>query len=230
MDERVYFGKDGNGVPRRKEFLTKAQGLVPWTWWPHEEVGHNDEARKENFELLGKEDPFATPKPERLIQRILHIATNRGDLVLDSFLGSGTTAAVAHKMGRHYIGIERERRYIEVALDRLSKVRTLPDDVVDITESKRAQPRIPFGQVIEQGLLQPGTMLYDPTRRHRAKIRADGSLSSMDSTGSIHQIGARVQGAPACNGWTFWHFERDGKLICIDDLRTIMRARMKDSD
>ncbi len=122
MDERVYFGKDGNGVPRRKEFLTKAQGLVPWTWWPHEEVGHNDEARKENFELLGKEDPFATPKPERLIQRILHIATNRGDLVLDSFLGSGTTAAVAHKMGRHYIGIEMGGHAVTHCVPRLRKV------------------------------------------------------------------------------------------------------------
>ncbi len=168
----------------------------------------------------------ATQKPEALLHRLILATTHRGDVILDPFFGSGTSGAVAKKLGRHYIGIERERRYIEVALDRLSKVRTLPDDVVDITESRRAQPRIPFGQVIEQGLLQPGTMLYDPTRRHRAKVRADGSLSSMDSTGSIHQIGARVQGAPACNGWTFWHFEDKGSLIPIDLLRQKLRSEM----
>ena len=167
-----------------------------------------------------------TQKPEALLHRIIVGTTNPGDVILDPFFGSGTSGAVAKRLGRHFIGIERERRYIEVAMERLSKVRTLPDDVVDITESKRAQPRIPFGQVIEQGLLQPGTMLYDPTRRHRAKIRADGSLSSMDSTGSIHQIGARVQGAPACNGWTFWHFEDKGSLIPIDLLRQKLRSEM----
>lgn len=105
-DNRVYFGKDGNGVPRRKEFLSNAKGIVPWTWWPHEEVGHTDEANKEMQMLFGKNNVFSTPKPERLIQRVLQIATNPNDLVLDSFLGSGTTAAVAHKMGRRYIGIE----------------------------------------------------------------------------------------------------------------------------
>jgi len=105
-DNRLYFGRDGNGVPRRKEFLSKAQGLVPWTWWPHEEVGHTGEAKNEVNAIFGAEVSFGTPKPERLMQRILHIASNPGDLVLDSFLGSGTTAAVAHKMGRRWIGIE----------------------------------------------------------------------------------------------------------------------------
>lgn len=103
---RIYWGKDGKGQPSVIRFLSEVEGLVPWTWWPHEEVGHTDESKKEANAIFGADVSFGTPKPERLIQRILHIATNPGDLVLDSFLGSGTTAAVAHKMGRRYIGIE----------------------------------------------------------------------------------------------------------------------------
>jgi adenine-specific DNA-methyltransferase len=121
-EKRVYFGKDGNGVPRRKEFLSKAKGLVPWTWWPHDESGHNDEAKKECNSLFGAEVSFGTPKPERLIQRIIHIATNNSDIVLDSFLGSGTTAAVAHKMGRRYIGIEDGQHAVTHCAPRLQKV------------------------------------------------------------------------------------------------------------
>ena len=119
---KIYFGKDGNGVPRRKNYLKDAKGLVPWTWWPHEEVGHSDEAKKEIHALFGAKDAFDTPKPERLISRILHIATNPGDLVLDSFLGSGTTAAVAHKMGRRWIGIELGEHCQTHCLPRLKKV------------------------------------------------------------------------------------------------------------
>lgn len=103
---RIYFGKDGNSQPNIIRFLDEVEGLVPWTWWPHEEVGHNDEAKKEIFGIFGKENVFDTPKPERLLKRILEIATNPGDLVLDSFAGSGTTGAVAHKMGRQWIMIE----------------------------------------------------------------------------------------------------------------------------
>jgi len=121
-DNRVYFGKDGNGVPRRKEFLSSAKGLVPWTWWPHEDAGHNDEAKKECNILFGADVSFGTPKPERLIHRILHIATGSGEIVLDSFLGSGTTAAVAHKMGRRYIGIETGDHAISHCVPRLKKV------------------------------------------------------------------------------------------------------------
>lgn len=103
---RIYFGKSGNSQPNIIRYLSEVPGVAPWTWWPSEEVGHTDEAKKEIHALFGKVDAFATPKPERLIQRILHIASNPGDFVLDSFLGSGTTAAVAQKMGRRYIGIE----------------------------------------------------------------------------------------------------------------------------
>lgn len=105
-EDRVYYGKNGDAVPSRIQFLRDIEGVVPWTWWPHEEAGHTDEAKREIHALFGADNAFSTPKPERLIERLLHIATNPGDLVLDSFLGSGTTAAVAQKMGRRYIGIE----------------------------------------------------------------------------------------------------------------------------
>ena len=121
-DNRMYFGRDGNGVPRRKEFLSKAQGLVPWTWWPHEEVGHTGEAKNEVNAIFGADVSFGTPKPERLIERIFHIATNAGDLVLDSFLGSGTTAAVAHKMGRRWIGVEMGDHAVTHCAPRMVKV------------------------------------------------------------------------------------------------------------
>ena len=118
----IYFGKDGNSVPSRKQFLERIDGMVPWTWWPHEEAGHNDEAKREVQVLFGADDAFATPKPERLLQRILTIASNPDDIVLDSFLGSGTTAAVAQKMGRRYIGIEMGNHARTHCLPRLQKV------------------------------------------------------------------------------------------------------------
>ena len=121
-DGRMYFGSKGDGVPRRKHFLTDAVGLIPWTWWPHEEVGHTGEAMKEMHALFGAKDAFATPKPERLLERVIHVASNPGDIVLDSFLGSGTTAAVAHKMGRRWIGIELGDHCHTHCLTRLRKV------------------------------------------------------------------------------------------------------------
>lgn len=120
--DRIYWGKDGNAQPGVIRFLSEVEGLVPWTWWPHEEAGHTDEAKKEANELFGGGVSFGTPKPERLIQRLLHIASNPGDLILDSFLGSGTTAAVAHKMGRRWIGIEMGEHAQTHCLPRLQKV------------------------------------------------------------------------------------------------------------
>ncbi len=121
-DGRVYFGKDNNSQPNVIRYLSEVEGVVPWSWWSSSEVGHTDESKKEIHALFGKKDAFDTPKPERLIQRILHIATNPGDLVLDSFLGSGTTAAVAHKMGRRYIGIEMGDHAVTHCVSRLNKV------------------------------------------------------------------------------------------------------------
>jgi adenine-specific DNA-methyltransferase len=119
---RVYWGRHGNSQPSIIRFLSEVEGLVPWTWWPHEEVGHTDESKKECNLLFGADVSFGTPKPERLIERLIHIATNPGDLVLDSFLGSGTTAAVAHKMGRRYIGIEMGEHAVTHCAPRLRKV------------------------------------------------------------------------------------------------------------
>ena len=133
-DNRITFGKDGNGVPRRKSFLSEARGLVPWTWWPHEDVGHSDEAKKEQHALQGVEDAFETPKPERLMQRVIQIATDPGDLVLDSFAGSGTTGAVAHKMGRRWIMVELEETCHTHIIPRLKKV-IAGEDPGGVTES-----------------------------------------------------------------------------------------------
>jgi adenine-specific DNA-methyltransferase len=119
---RIYFGKKGRSQPNTIRYLSEVEGVAPWTWWPSEEVGHTDEAKKEIHQLFGKQDAFDSPKPERLIERVLDIATNPGDLVLDSFLGSGTTAAVAHKMGRRYIGIDMGEHAVTLCAPRLTKV------------------------------------------------------------------------------------------------------------
>ena len=167
-----------------------------------------------------------TQKPESLIYRTIVAATNVGDIVLDPFFGSGTTGAVSKKLGRHYVGIEQEKTYAAIAEERIAKVRRISSDELLKIEQKREQPRIPFGWLLERGLLKPGQVLMDNRRRHSARIRADGSLSTGDFQGSIHQVGAFVQKAPACNGWQFWFFERGGKLIPIDIFRQKIRAEL----
>jgi adenine-specific DNA-methyltransferase len=131
---RIWFGKDNRSQPNTIRYLSEVEGMVPWTWWPSDEVGHTDEAKKEIHGLFGKEDAFDTPKPERLIERIINIATNPGDIVLDSFLGSGTTVAVAHKMGRRWIGIELGDHCHSLCIPRLKKVID-GEDVGGITEA-----------------------------------------------------------------------------------------------
>ncbi len=170
-----------------------------------------------------------TQKPEALLHRVILASSNLDDVVLDPFFGTGTTGAVAKRLGRRFIGIEREQAYIKVAQERLRRVSVAASDDLEITQSKRAEPRVPFGTIVERGLLEPGAKLYDPRRRHVAKIRADGSLVCADATGSIHKIGAHVQGLDACNGWTFWHFEVEKKLKPIDLLRQQIRAEMRQS-
>jgi modification methylase len=131
---------------------------------------------------------------------------------------------VAKRLGRAYIGIEREPAYVALAAERLAAVRPGEDIAVAATRTKRAQPRIPFGALIERGMLAPGTVLLDASRRHAAKVRADGSVIGDGVSGSIHRVAAALQGAPACNGWTFWFFEREGALVPIDLLRQKVRA------
>jgi len=167
-----------------------------------------------------------TQKPEALLHRVLLAASKPGDLVLDPFFGSGTTGAVARRLRRDYIGIERDPGYADLARERIAGVVPLEVEDVQASPSRRQQPRIPFGWLVERGLLQPGTTLYDQRRRYAARVRADGSLISDRVRGSIHKVGAMVQGADACNGWTFWCFEHQGKLMPIDLLRQQLRAEL----
>ena len=172
------------------------------------------------------EKAHSTQKPESLLHRVIVASTKPGDVILDPFFGSGTTGAVAKRLGRHFIGIEREKTYAEVARTRIAKVVQADNDSFAITPSKRAEPRIPFGWVVERGLLPPGTVLHGHRTHQKAKVRADGTLVSADAKGSIHQVGAHVQGLDACNGWTFWQFELNGALVPIDVLRQKLRAEM----
>ncbi len=160
-----------------------------------------------------------TQKPEALLYRILLACTQPGDVVLDPFFGTGTTGAVARRLGRQWIGIEREERYCQVAEERIAAALPLDESALVTMQNPRAAPRVAFGTLVEVGLVTPGQTLTDRQGRHRAAVRADGSLACGDQTGSIHQLGARLQGAPSCNGWTFWH--RDGEPI--DRLRQTYR-------
>ena len=160
-----------------------------------------------------------TQKPEALLHRVLMASTAPGDVVLDPFLGTGTTAAVAKRLHRHFIGIERHPAYAEAAIGRVRRERPASPDGMTVTPNKREVARVPFGSLVERGLIAPGTEVVDKQRRVRATVSADGTLTSGALRGSIHQVGAAVQNAPSCNGWTFWHFDRDGALLALDVLR-----------
>jgi len=168
-----------------------------------------------------------TQKPEALLGKLLLATTQANDLVLDPFFGSGTTGAVAKRLGRRYLGIERDTGYATAAEARIRAVEPWPAEALAPLPSKRAEPRVAFASVIEAGLVTPGEALFDAQRRHRALVRADGAVTLGPATGSIHKVGALAQGLPACNGWTFWRVERNGELVCIDDLRGEMRAAMR---
>ena len=167
-----------------------------------------------------------TQKPEALLHRIIVGTTTPGDVILDPFFGTGTTGAVAKLLGRHFIGLERDADYIEVATRRIANVRTLGAEDIEVQSSKKAEPRVPFGALVEHGLVRPGDRLFCPQNRHVARVRADGSLANGDASGSIHRMGAHVQNAPSCNGWTFWHFKSDQGLAPIDLLRRKFRTQM----
>ena len=160
-----------------------------------------------------------TQKPEALLYRVMLACTKPGDVVLDPFFGTGTTGAVAKRLGRKWIGIEREDDYIEVALERIEAALPLDESALTIMQTARQQPKVAFGTLVETGYLTPGVILRDAKRRWQAEVRADGSLLVGTDTGSIHKMGATLQNAPSCNGWTFWHVEVEGKLQPIDTLR-----------
>jgi modification methylase len=179
--------------------------------------------------LKGADDSklHPTQKPEALLFRILNATTKPGDIVLDPFFGTGTTGAVARKLGRHFIGIEREQSYIEGARNRIASIRPGVFEALQSVTPKRKEARIPFGSLVEQGVIEPGTKLFDLTKRYFAMVRADGSLVSGPHQGSIHKVGALVQGSESCNGWTFWHHEHSGVVAPIDSLRTDIRQRLE---
>jgi modification methylase len=166
-----------------------------------------------------------TQKPEALLARVLLSSSNPGDVVLDPFFGTGTTGAVARALGRRFIGVEREEVYAQAAEARIAAVRPMPPEAFATAPAKRTEPRVPFLSIVEAGLVKPGEALFDDKRRHSAIVRADGALALGPIVGSIHKVGALAQGLPACNGWTFWHVEREGRLTSIDAFRADARAR-----
>jgi modification methylase len=167
-----------------------------------------------------------TQKPEALLARVLMSSTRRGDVILDPFSGSGTTAAVAKRFGRSAIGIERDRTYAAAARERIAGIETLSDEVLSESPTKREAPRVAFGVLVEQGLIAPGARLTDHKGNLEAVVRADGTVAAGNVVGSIHKIGALVQNATACNGWTFWHYDKAGRRVPIDELRTQVRSQM----
>jgi modification methylase len=165
-----------------------------------------------------------TQKPEALLARVILAASSPGDVILDPFFGSGTSGAVAKRLGRHFIGVERDSVYAGAARSRIAAIEPLGADAIAAAPAKRNEARVPFLTVVEGGLVQPGEALLDERRRHKALVRPDGTLALGPAVGSIHKIGALAQGLPACNGWTFWHAERKGALVVIDEFRARLRA------
>jgi modification methylase len=166
-----------------------------------------------------------TQKPESLLARVMLSSSNPGDVVLDPFFGTGTTGAVAKRLGRHFIGLERDPVYARAARRRIDAVEQLPDISVSAPPGKRAEARIPFLSLVESGFVKPGEVLVDDRNRFKATVRADGTLALGAIIGSIHKIGALVQGLPACNGWTFWNVDRQGRKVSIDEFRSTVRER-----
>ena len=166
----------------------------------------------------------STQKPEALLYRVLLSSSKKDDIILDPFFGTGTTGAVAKKLGRNFIGLEREDIYINAAKKRIKEITSPDEQFLSTTVSKKTQKRVPFGSLVENGLIKPGAVLRGPkslkSKKFMATVRADGSLSMNGESGSIHQMSAKVQGKETSNGWTFWHLEKEGKLELIDDLRT----------
>ena len=145
--------------------------------------------------------------------------TNQGDAVFDPFLGTGTTAVVAKKLGRNYYGIEKEKAYYIAAKERIKKTIKIEDNYLDAIKNYKSKPRIPFGSLVELGIIKPGTSLFDPKKKINAKIMVDGSIKYKESEGSIHKIAAKIIGAESCNGWTYWHYNVNGSAVLIDNLR-----------
>ena len=164
-----------------------------------------------------------TQKPEALLYRLLICASQRKDVILDPFMGTGTTGAVAKKLGRSFIGIEKDKKYFKVSQKRIEKITEINESFNFIMNDKKKEKRIPFGSLIEAGLVEPGLNLFDLKKKYVAKVMADGSIYCNNIQGSIHKVGARIQGMPTCNGWSYWHLNIEGKLEPIDNIRKKIR-------
>jgi modification methylase len=162
-----------------------------------------------------------TQKPEALLYRVMLATTNPGDVVLDPFFGTGTTGAVAKRLGRHWIGCERETVYREAALERIELALPLDESAIVTMQSPKSAPKVAFGTLVETGWIAPGVVISDKKRRIKASVRADGSLACGADSGSIHSLGAKVQNAPSCNGWSYWHIEHEGELKPLDAIRQL---------
>ena len=178
---------------------------------------------KERLKNNGKK-VHSTQKPEALLHRILLASSNKNDLVLDPFLGSGTTAVVSKKLGRFFCGIEREKKYFKAAYQRIKNTKPIEDNYLDAMQNNRSKPRIPFGSLVEMGVIKPGTEIYDQKKKINAKIMVDGSIKYQQSEGSIHKVAAKILGAESCNGWTYWHYLSGNILKPIDKLRERLRS------
>ena len=181
-------------------------------------ICNGNERLKENGKKV-----HSTQKPESLLHRILLASSNKNDLILDPFLGSGTTAVVTKKLGRIFYGIEKDKRYFDAANKRLKRTKPIEDDYLDTLQNNRSKPRIPFGSLVEMGVIKPGTEIYDQKKKVNAKIMVDGSIKYQQSEGSIHKVAAKILGAESCNGWTYWHYQSGNTLKPIDELRQRLR-------
>jgi len=173
---------------------------------------------RERLKKNGKK-VHSTQKPEALLHRIILATSKKGDVICDPFLGTGTTAVVAKKLGRNYFGIEKDNKYFEAANDRIDKTQVIEESYLDTLKNNKSKPRVPFGSLVELGLIKPGTNIFDQKKKINAKIMADGSIKHSSTEGSIHKVAAKILGTESCNGWTYWYFNINGSMEPIDNLR-----------
>ena len=180
---------------------------------------------KERLRETNNQRSHPTQKPEALMYRIILSSTNKGDIILDPFLGSGTTAVVAKRLQRNFIGIEQDKEYISLAKKRLKQTKVLNDEVVIMKKSRKDLPKVPFGELVEQGIIPPGAVLTDKKEKYKATVTVDGSLKINNISGSIHKVGATIQGLSNCNGWDFWHIKNKSTSILLDEVRDKYRNK-----
>ncbi|GBC89544.1 Modification methylase DpnIIB [bacterium HR14] len=176
---------------------------------------------RERVKIDGKK-AHPTQKPEALLYRIITLSSQPGDVVLDPFLGTGTTAVVAKRLRRHYIGIEQDPTYCQLAIQRLERTHPVPQELIDYSVEQKP-PRVPFGVLVEQGYLQPGETLRSHDGRFTATVLATGMVQANGVVGSIHRVGSYLMGKPGVNGWKFWHVLREGEWTPLDAVREAYR-------